>query len=128
MILMAVIMVSPLAALLLFSYFPFYTALTLYTLILIVAGYCYYVMFKSMRDEAKTGMETMFGKEGLVIEDIDPEGKIVFKNDIWTATTRGEKISSGERVKIMGAKGLVLTVEGFRNDGMGEDSGRLNSE
>lgn len=114
MILMAIIMVSPLAALLLFSYFSLETSLSLYAVILIVAGYCYYVMFKSMRDKAQTGMEATLGKEGIVIEDIDPEGKIEFRNDIWTATTGGKKLVRGERVKILSVKGLVLTVESIR--------------
>lgn len=125
MFLMAIIMVSPIAALLLFRYFPLKVSLPVYTVILIISGYCYHVMFKSMRDEAKTGMETMFGKEGLVIEDINPEGKIVFKNDIWTATTRGDKLVRGDRVKILSVRGLVLTVEGLRKDETGKNTGRL---
>ena len=114
MLLMAIIMVSPLAGLLLFSYFSLKTSLSLYIAILIIAGYCYYVMFKSMMNEAKTGMEAMLGNEGLVIEDIDPEGKIEIRDDIWTATTSGGKLVRGERVKILSVKGLVLTVESIR--------------
>ena len=119
MILMPIVMVSPLAALFLFYYFPLKTALPAYIMILIVAGFCYYVMIKSMRAGAKTGMEAMMGQEGIVVEDIDPEGKIEFKNDIWTATARGKKIVRGERVKILDAKGLVLIVESRREDAGG---------
>ena len=119
MILMPVIMVSPFAALFLFYYFPLKTALPAYIMILIVAGFCYYVMFKSMRASAKTGMEAMMGQEGLVVEDIDPEGKIEFKNDIWTATAGGKRIVKGEKVKILDAEGLVLMVEDLRGDEKG---------
>ena len=111
MILMPIVMVSPLAGLLLFYYLPFKTALKIYILILVIAAYCYVVMFKSMRAKAKTGMEAMMGQEALVIEDIDPEGKILFKNEIWTARVRGEKIPEGKKVRILEAKGLVLVVE-----------------
>ena len=62
-----------------------------------------YVMFKSMRDKPVTGFEAMIGKEAVVIENIDPEGKIDLQNEIWTATTGGKKV-----VK---ARGLVLIVE-----------------
>ena len=113
MILMPIIMVSPFLALWLFYYLPFETALPIYIAVLIVAGFCYYVMIKSMRAKAKTGREAMIGKEALVLEDIDPVGKIEMKEGIWTATARGKKIRHGEKVKVMSAKGLVLQVEGL---------------
>jgi membrane-bound ClpP family serine protease len=116
MILMPIIMVSPLAALLLFYYLPFATALLFYTPILIVAGFCHYVMFKSMRAKVETGLEAMMGGEALVIENIDPEGKVRFRDEIWTATSRGEKIVEGERVRILDAEGLVLIVERLHED------------
>lgn len=116
MILMPIIMVSPLAALSLFWYFPFETALLIYIAILIIAGFCYYVMFQSMRTKAKTGLEGMIGREAVVIEDIDPEGKIRFNDEIWTATSRGGEIAEGRRIRIVGANGLVLLVESLSED------------
>jgi membrane-bound ClpP family serine protease len=117
MILMPIIMLSPFLALVLFYYLPFQTALRIYIAIVIVAGYGYYIMFKSMRAKVKTGMEAMMGAEALVIEDIDPEGKVRFKDEIWTATTPGKKISQGEKVRILEAEGLVLVVERLDADG-----------
>jgi membrane-bound ClpP family serine protease len=111
MILMPLIMISPFFALLLFYYLPLETALPIYIVILIVAGFYYVVMFKSMRAKTKTGLEAMIGGEALVIEGIAPEGKVEFKDEIWTATTRGKEIVKGERVKILETQGLVLVVE-----------------
>ena len=116
MILMPIIMVSPFLALWLFYYLPFETALPIYIAVLVIAGFCYYVMIKSMRAKAKTGVEAMIGKEALVIEDIDPVGKIELKEGIWTATARGKKIVHGKKVKVLDAKGLVLRVEGLDNE------------
>lgn len=116
MILMPLIMVSPFFALLLFYYLPLETALPFYIIILIVAGFYYVVMFKSMRGKAKTGLEAMIGGEALVIEDISPEGKVLFKDEIWTATTRGQDIAKGYRVQILETQGLVLVVEGLDED------------
>ena len=113
MILMPLIMISPFFALLLFYYLPLETALPIYIVILIVAGFYYVVMFKSMRAETKTGLEAMIDGEALVIEGIAPEGKVEFKDEIWTATTRGKEIVRGERVKILETQGLVLVVEGL---------------
>ena len=111
MILMPLIMVSPFLALLLFYYFPLETALQIYIPILIVAGFCYLVMFKSMRDKSKTGLPAMIGAEAMVIENIDPEGKVEVRGEIWDATARGKRIVEGERVRILRARGLVLIVE-----------------
>ena len=116
MILMSIIMVLPLAALVLFYYLPLGTAVEIYIPVLIVAGYCYIVMFKTMRARAQTGLEAMIGREALAIEDIDAEGKILFNDEIWEATARGAKIAEGEQVKILDAEGLVLVVEGLHED------------
>ena len=116
MILMPIIMVSPILALLLFYYFSLETALPIYIVLMIVAGYCYFVMFQSMRTKAKTGLEAMIGEEALVVEDIDPQGTVEVKGEIWTATARGEKIAMGEKVRIKVAKGMVLVVEGLDQD------------
>ena len=116
MILMPLIMVSPLLALLLFYYLPLSTALPIYLAILIVAGYCHYLMFQSMRAKSKTGLEAMIGCEALVLVDIDPEGKIMFRNELWNATARGKKILAGKRVRILKARGLVLIVESLNED------------
>lgn len=113
MIFMPIIMVAPFLALWLFYYLPFETALPIYIAVLIIAGFCYYVMIKSMRAKAKTGLEAMIGREALALENIDPEGKIDLQGEIWTAAARGKKISRGRRVRILGAKGLVLRVEGL---------------
>ena len=94
MILMPLIMVSPFVALWLFYYLPLESALPIYIIILIVAGFYYVMMFKSMRAKAKTGLEAMIDGEALVIEDIAPEGKVLFKDEIWTATARGKEIVS----------------------------------
>ena len=111
MILMPVIMVSPLLALLLFFYLPLSTALPIYIVILIVAGFCHYFMYQSMRAKDRSGLEAMIGEKALVMEDIDPEGKIKFKTELWNATTRGKKIETGKKVRILKAEGLVLVVE-----------------
>ena len=116
MILMPLIMVSPFVALWLFYYLPLESALPIYIIILIVAGFYYVVMFKSMRAKAKTGLEAMIDGEALVIEDIAPEGKVLFKDEIWTATARGKEIVKHQRVRILEAQGLVLVVEGLDED------------
>ena len=64
-----------------------------------------------MRLEVRTGQEAMLGKEGLVVQDIAPEGKIQYASEIWDAFTKGTSLIKGEKVKICGFKGLKLIVE-----------------
>jgi membrane-bound ClpP family serine protease len=61
--------------------------------------------------EVRTGQEAMLGKEGLVVKDIDPEGKIQYASEIWDAMAEGKRLLKGERVKIIGFQGLRLLVE-----------------
>jgi membrane-bound ClpP family serine protease len=111
MILMPIVMVAPILALPLFYYFPLGTALPIYIVILIASVYCNVVMVWSMRAKAKSGVNAMIGKRALVIEDIAPEGKVRVWGEIWTATGRNRRIPAGKEVKILDAKGLVLSVD-----------------
>ena len=105
------ILLLPFFAVPLFWIFPFTTALPLYLFVLGISLFLYFKIFQAMRQEAKTGQEAMLGKKGLVVEDIDPEGKIQYANEIWDATARGSHLLQGEQVKIRGIRGLVLQVE-----------------
>ena len=64
-----------------------------------------------MRMEVRTGQEAMLGKEGLVVKDIDPVGKIQYASEIWDAMAEGKTFLKVERVKIIGFQGLRLLVE-----------------
>jgi len=108
---MMIIMFSPVFALALFLFLPFYTALPIYIPIFIFGVTVNYKMMRSMKLPVRTGLEEMMDQEALVIEDIDPEGKVRFKDEIWAARSKGERIEQGERARIVGSRGLVLVVE-----------------
>ena len=121
MISMPLLMIAPFLALLLFYYFPLEAALPIYIAILIVSGFCYVIMVRTRRVKVSTGREAMIGREGVVIKDIAPKGKIELNGELWTAETRGETIAAGNRVKVLEAEGLVLIVEPL--DGNEKSSG-----
>ena len=108
---MMIIMFAPVFALALFLVLPFWTVLPVYIPILIFGIVVNFKMMKSMKLPVKTGLEEMIGQEAVVIDDIDPEGKVRFKNEIWTAMGDGRRIEKGSKVKIIGAQGMVLIVE-----------------
>ncbi len=105
------ILFLPVFALPVFWFFPLTTALPSYLFILGISLFIYFKVFGAMRMEVQTGQEAMLGKEGLVVKDIDPEGKIQYASEIWDAMAEGKRLLKGERVKIIGFQGLRLLVE-----------------
>jgi membrane-bound ClpP family serine protease len=81
-----------------------------------IGSICNIIMVWSMRAKAKSGVAAMIGRTALVIEDIAPEGKVRVWGEIWTATGRNKRIAVGKEVKILDAKGLVLTVDALDED------------
>ena len=64
-----------------------------------------------MHQGVQTGQEAMLKKMALVIEDIDPEGKIQYAGEIWYATGDGKRFLKGEKVIIRAFSGLSLIVD-----------------
>ena len=105
-----IIMLSPVFALALFLFLPFYTAIPIYIPIFIFGVIVNYKMMRSIKLPVRTGLEEMMGQETLVIDDIDQEGKVRFKDEIWAARAKGERLEQGEKARIVGSQGLVLVV------------------
>ena len=108
---MMIIMFSPVFALVLFLFLPFWTAVPIYIPIFIFGVIVNFKMMKYMKLPVRTGLEEMIGQEAVVIDDIDPEGKVRIKDEIWAATAKGERLEQGKKVKIVGSQGLVLVVD-----------------
>jgi membrane-bound ClpP family serine protease len=110
---MVVTMALPILGLPLFYFLPFSTALPTYLCLLLFSGLMYYGMFSAMdrKRKVQTGLEQMIGEEAVVIEDIDPEGKVEIGDEIWKATANGKKFQKGMKVRIIGAQGLILVVK-----------------
>lgn len=117
MILMPIIMLSPFAALLLFYFLPLWTALPIYIAILAVGIYYNAVMFWAMHAPPRTGLEAMVGEYAFVKADLDPEGTVEIRGELWSAAARNAKIAAGREVKILKAQGMVLIVEEVEDTG-----------
>lgn len=67
---------------------------------------------RAQRGKVITGAEGMVGMEGVAetaISSAEP-GKVFVEGDIWNAVTNGENISTGDKVRVTGMKGLTLVV------------------
>lgn len=82
----------------------------------IVSGALLIILFSGIIKLRK--VQTIHGDEEFsnqvvpVIEDINPEGLVKVKGEIWQAvSTSGISISQGENVRVIGRKGMYLVVE-----------------
>jgi membrane protein implicated in regulation of membrane protease activity len=105
------ILFLPVLALPVFWFFPFPTALSIYLFILGISLLLYFKIFQAMRMSPRIGKEAMLGKTGVVINDIDPEGKIKYATEIWDAITDGKKFSKGDKVIIHGFWEMKVLVK-----------------
>ena len=80
--------------------------------IILIAGFFIVVSslaFRAYLRKPKGGMEGLIGEIGEVKGPIDPEGLIFVQGELWRAVSE-EKIELGEKVEVVGTKGLVLNV------------------
>ena len=75
---------------------------------------------KSRRERPPDISESMVGETGAVTVALDPRGAIRVANDTWSAVSAdGGTIDIGERVRVIGVNGLVLTVARQHERGAG---------
>jgi membrane-bound ClpP family serine protease len=87
--------------------------MSLYLMILLVSGFLYYKIAAAMKAKVRTGREGMTGNEAVVIEDINPEGKVTIWSEIWSATADGKRFHKGQKVEVHGFYGLTAIVGDF---------------
>ena len=66
---------------------------------------------KAQRVRVGTGVEGLAAEIGSVTETLEPEGKIFIHGEIWDASSTGDPIPRGTRVKVVRVDEMRLTVE-----------------
>jgi membrane-bound serine protease (ClpP class) len=61
------------------------------------------------RKKPVSGMEGLLGQEGTALSKISPEGRVLVAGEYWNAVSE-EAIKKGEKVKVVGVKGLLIKV------------------
>ena len=64
----------------------------------------------AQRRKVVTGEAGMIDAVGVARTDLDPEGKVMVRGEVWDARAQG-KILKGTRVRVRGLDGLMLLVE-----------------
>jgi membrane-bound ClpP family serine protease len=85
-----------------FWIFPFNAALPIYLFIVVISMILYWKIYQAMTSRVLTGREGMLSKTGMVIQNINPEGKIKYATEIWNAVAEGKTFNEGEKVVING--------------------------
>jgi membrane-bound serine protease (ClpP class) len=68
------------------------------------------VAMAALRRKSVTGEEGMVDSVGLAQTDLDPEGKVLIRGELWQARA-GQTIRRGARVRVLRVEGLTLRVE-----------------
>jgi membrane-bound serine protease (ClpP class) len=69
-----------------------------------------YLAFRAYRRTPKGGMQGLLGEIGVVQERIDPVGLVFAHGEYWRATSE-EIAEEGDKVEIIGSRGLELIVK-----------------
>ena len=105
-----IVLFSPILASPLFLFLPLRTAFPSYLAVVLATAFVYLKIIAAMKSKVQTGIEGMAEGEAVVVEDLAPEGKVRFKNELWAANSSGKRFFKGERVRINGLQGLKLIV------------------
>ncbi|ASJ12905.1 NfeD family protein [Thermococcus thioreducens] len=67
---------------------------------------------RAQKKKPKSGREELVGAVGKVVEELDPEGVIKVRGELWKAVSRnGARVAVGEEVRVVEVRGLALIVE-----------------
>jgi len=80
---------------------------------ILIAGVFAFVVsrvIRAHRRQAYTGREELAGKTAIVKVALNPEGTVLFKGELWAATSEKGRVKPGEEVIIIRADGLQLYV------------------
>jgi len=80
--------------------------------ILTAAFFLFAISFgiKAQGRKPTTGIEGMIGETGEAITNLDPEGQISVRGEVWNAESLEGSVSKGTRVKINGVSNLKLLI------------------
>jgi membrane-bound serine protease (ClpP class) len=99
----------PVAGMVLFLFLPWKAAVPIYLLLLILSVFLYVKTYQAMKVPVSTGIEGMIGEEGIAVKSFNHSGFIKCHGEIWKAES-DRKISVGDRVRVIGTRGLVVLV------------------
>ncbi len=71
---------------------------------------------KAMRRPHATGIESLIGTTGVAISDLEPEGQVRVRGEIWRAESEGERLVEDDPIEVLRSEGLKLSVRRRKED------------
>ena len=89
---------------------PVWGIVSILTAYSIFAYIMYRISHPTVLYKPVTSPESIVGSEGVVQQDLAPEGYVQVRGELWKASSSGSGLKRGEEVIITGIDGLKLTV------------------
>lgn len=86
----------------------------------VVAGFvimALYLVRRAQQAQVETGEEGLVGVVGSVRIELDPEGTVFVRGELWNAVSRSGTLAVGTRVRVTAVEGMVLEVEPTQREG-----------
>ena len=86
----------------------------IYSTVVVVSAFFLFVIGMGIRAQIRKpvmGIESMRGEIGEVIHNLEPEGKVLLKGEIWNAISQSGFLGKGEKVRVKEVRDLQLLVE-----------------
>ena len=98
--------------------FPVWGAVAVMVLVVVKDAVLYPFLRHAYDANVKTGVEQLIGQTAVVREDLNPDGLVLIRGELWWARVRDRKgtIPVGSTVRVESGKGLTLVVSAAQTE------------
>jgi membrane protein implicated in regulation of membrane protease activity len=89
---------------------PLWATITVLFAFAVFSFITYRIGHRTVLTEGVTSPDSIVGSEGVVQQDLAPEGYVQVRGELWRASSAAGGLTKGEEVIITGIDGLKLTV------------------
>ena len=90
--------------------FPLWATITVLIAFAVFSYVSYLLGHPTVLLEGVTAPESIVGSEGLVQQDLEPQGYVQVRGELWKASSAAGGLKKGEQVIVTAIDGLKLTV------------------
>jgi len=86
----------------------------LITFTVAVAAFLLFGLYKAIQSHRRrpaVGKEALIGQRAVAVTDLDPEGQVELRGEIWRAVSRDGKIEKDAPVQVVEERNLTLYVK-----------------
>lgn len=90
---------------------PLKISLTIIAILILKDALFVPFLWRVLEKRVEVGGEALIGAEGIVVEELDPEGIVRIGREYWRAIIREGRAEVGEKVRVVGLNDLKLIVK-----------------